>query len=71
MLLSVGVGVQEVLDTPLQRQHKELSALLFLGGKNRRKKSPPLPWARRVLAPAPEKLAQLRDVESQNTLSWK
>lgn len=54
----------------IARQHKELSALLFLEKKGR-KKSLPLPWERRVLAPAPEKFSQLRDVESQNILSWK
>lgn len=40
LLLRVGVGVQEVVDTPSTRQHKDLSAFLFLGKKREEKGSP-------------------------------
>lgn len=70
LLLRVGVGVQEEVDTPLQGSTRS-SQLSFSLGKKGRKKGLPLPWERRVLAPAPEKFAQLRDVESQNIPSWK
>lgn len=53
----------------IARQHKEFPTLLFLGKKGR-EKGPRASWERGVLAPAPEKPAQLRDGESQNILGW-
>lgn len=69
LLLSVGVRVQEVLDTPLPGSTRS-SQLCFSLEEKARKRVLPLPWERRILAPAAEKFVQLRDVESQNILSW-